>query len=162
MSRLAHRKLAPLIAASPDLLVFPGQPGWDEARRAWNLSVDQRPAAVALPEAVDDVVDAVDHARVTGLRVAVQATGHGAGSASLDGTLLVNTVWMSGVEVDVASRVARVAAGAVWQDVVEAAWAIIDPVIHGPSPMFEYDPGSWGPPQADRLVADIGGWNTPK
>jgi glucose-6-phosphate 1-dehydrogenase len=48
------------------------------------------------------------------------------------------------------------------QDVVEAAWAIIDPVIHGPSPMFEYDPGSWGPPQADRLVADIGGWNTPK
>ena len=48
------------------------------------------------------------------------------------------------------------------QDVVEAAWAIIDPVIHGPSPMYEYDPGSWGPPQADRLVADIGGWNTPK
>jgi len=48
------------------------------------------------------------------------------------------------------------------QDVVEAAWAIVDPVIHGPSPMFEYDPGSWGPPQADRLVADIGGWNTPR
>ncbi len=48
------------------------------------------------------------------------------------------------------------------QDVVEAAWAIVDPVIHGPSPMFEYDPGSWGPPQADRLVAEIGGWNTPQ
>jgi glucose-6-phosphate 1-dehydrogenase len=48
------------------------------------------------------------------------------------------------------------------QDVVEAAWAIIDPVIHGPSPMYEYDPGSWGPPQADRLVADMGGWNTPR
>jgi glucose-6-phosphate 1-dehydrogenase len=48
------------------------------------------------------------------------------------------------------------------QDVVEAAWAIIDPVIHGPSPMFEYDPGSWGPPQADRLVSEVGGWNTPK
>jgi glucose-6-phosphate 1-dehydrogenase len=48
------------------------------------------------------------------------------------------------------------------QDVVEAAWAIVDPVIHGPSPMFEYEPGSWGPPQADRLVADIGGWNTPR
>jgi len=48
------------------------------------------------------------------------------------------------------------------QDVVEAAWAIVDPVIHGPSPMYEYDPGSWGPPQADRLVAEIGGWNTPR
>jgi glucose-6-phosphate 1-dehydrogenase len=48
------------------------------------------------------------------------------------------------------------------QDVVEAAWAIVDPVIHGPSPMFEYEPGSWGPAQADRLVAEVGGWNTPQ
>jgi len=48
------------------------------------------------------------------------------------------------------------------QDVVEAAWAIVDPVIHGPSPMYEYEAGSWGPPQADRLVADMGGWNTPQ
>src|SRR6188768_348019 len=48
------------------------------------------------------------------------------------------------------------------QDVVEAAWAIVDPIIHGPSPMFEYEPGSWGPPQADRLVAEVGGWNTPQ
>ena len=48
------------------------------------------------------------------------------------------------------------------QDVVEAAWAIVDPVIHGPSPMFEYEPGTWGPPQADVLVAEVGGWNTPQ
>ena len=48
------------------------------------------------------------------------------------------------------------------QDVVEAAWAIVDPVIHGPSPMFEYESGSWGPAQADKLVADVGGWNTPQ
>jgi glucose-6-phosphate 1-dehydrogenase len=48
------------------------------------------------------------------------------------------------------------------QDVVEAAWAIVDPVIHGPSPMYEYEPGTWGPAEADRLVAGIGGWNTPQ
>jgi glucose-6-phosphate 1-dehydrogenase len=47
------------------------------------------------------------------------------------------------------------------QDVVEAAWAIVDPVIHGPSPMYGYDCGSWGPKEADGLVADVGGWNTP-
>jgi glucose-6-phosphate 1-dehydrogenase len=47
------------------------------------------------------------------------------------------------------------------QDVVEAAWAVVDPVIHGPSPLHEYEPGSWGPPEADRLVAAVGGWNTP-
>ncbi|HVR70101.1 MAG TPA: glucose-6-phosphate dehydrogenase [Vicinamibacteria bacterium] len=47
------------------------------------------------------------------------------------------------------------------QDVVEAAWAIVDPVIHGPSPMYDYEPGTWGPVEADALVAEVGGWNTP-
>ena len=47
------------------------------------------------------------------------------------------------------------------QDVVEAAWRIVDPVIHGASELFEYEPGSWGPPQAEKLVVDVGGWNQP-
>ncbi len=47
------------------------------------------------------------------------------------------------------------------QDVVEAAWAIVDPVIHGPSPMHEYEQGSWGPKEADALTESVGGWNTP-
>lgn len=47
------------------------------------------------------------------------------------------------------------------QDVVEAAWAIVDPVIHGPSPMYDYDPGTWGPVEADELVKGVGGWNPP-
>jgi glucose-6-phosphate 1-dehydrogenase len=48
------------------------------------------------------------------------------------------------------------------QDVVEAAWEIVDPLLHAKAEVFEYEPGSWGPPQADRLVAPIGGWNTPQ
>jgi glucose-6-phosphate 1-dehydrogenase len=48
------------------------------------------------------------------------------------------------------------------QDVVEAAWAIVDPLIAQPGAVFEYEPGSWGPPEADRLVAEVGGWNTPQ
>jgi glucose-6-phosphate 1-dehydrogenase len=47
-------------------------------------------------------------------------------------------------------------------DTVEAAWRIVDPVIHGPSELWEYEPNSWGPAQADRLVAEVGGWNTPQ
>src|SRR5262245_8634371 len=108
-------------AASPAILSFPGDPGWDEARRSWNLAIDQRPAAVALPETVDDVVAAVDYARTVGLRVAVQGTGHGARHDLLDGTLLVNTARMTGVEIDAEARVARVAAGTIWVDVVDAA-----------------------------------------
>jgi glucose-6-phosphate 1-dehydrogenase len=47
------------------------------------------------------------------------------------------------------------------QDVVEAAWAIVDPLLQDPGALFEYEPGSWGPSEADRLVAEVGGWNTP-
>ncbi len=47
------------------------------------------------------------------------------------------------------------------QDVVEAAWAIVDPILHGPSPMFDYDAGTWGPKESDVLVESVGGWNTP-
>ncbi len=47
------------------------------------------------------------------------------------------------------------------QDVVEAAWSIVNPLLRNPGAMYEYEPGSWGPPEADALVADVGGWNTP-
>jgi glucose-6-phosphate 1-dehydrogenase len=47
------------------------------------------------------------------------------------------------------------------QDVVEAAWAVVDPLLQNPGELFEYEPGSWGPSQADKLVAEVGGWNTP-
>jgi glucose-6-phosphate 1-dehydrogenase len=47
------------------------------------------------------------------------------------------------------------------QDVVEAAWSIVDPIIQGASPLHEYEPGTWGPEEADRLPAEVGGWNTP-
>jgi glucose-6-phosphate 1-dehydrogenase len=48
------------------------------------------------------------------------------------------------------------------QDVVENAWAIVDPLINAKSvPLHEYTPGSWGPQESNRLVADVGGWNTP-
>jgi len=48
------------------------------------------------------------------------------------------------------------------QDVVEAAWEIVEPVLHLPGPVYEYEPGTWGPVEADRLVAEVGGWNIPK
>jgi FAD/FMN-containing dehydrogenase len=121
MSQLTDARTTLRTAASSDVLVFPTDPGWDDARRAWNLAVDQRPAVVALPETVDDVVEAVDYARTLGLRIAVQGTGHGAPGTPLDGTMLVNTSRMTGVEVDPQALTARVAAGTIWADVVEAA-----------------------------------------
>lgn len=44
------------------------------------------------------------------------------------------------------------------QDAVEAAWAIFDGVLGDVTPVHLYEPGSWGPEEADRLVSDVGGW----
>jgi glucose-6-phosphate 1-dehydrogenase len=51
------------------------------------------------------------------------------------------------------------------QDSVEAAWTIVEPILGGGdgggTPVHEYDPGTWGPADATRLTADVGGWHAP-
>jgi glucose-6-phosphate 1-dehydrogenase len=47
------------------------------------------------------------------------------------------------------------------QDAVEAAWAVVEPVLGNATPLQFYEPGTWGPPEADRLAADLGGWDDP-
>jgi hypothetical protein len=102
----------------------PDDEGWDEARRAWNLAVDQRPAAVALPITDADVVEVVNFAREQGLRVAPQTTGHGASAiTTLENTILLSTRRMRGVRIDPKAQRARVRAGAIWQDVTAPASA---------------------------------------
>jgi glucose-6-phosphate 1-dehydrogenase len=45
------------------------------------------------------------------------------------------------------------------QDYVEEAWRIVDPYIKTDSPVYGYIPKSWGPPEADKLVSEAGGWH---
>ena len=47
------------------------------------------------------------------------------------------------------------------EDAVEAAWAVIDPVLKGHLPVCKYRPHSWGPKQADALIAADGSWHNP-
>jgi len=47
------------------------------------------------------------------------------------------------------------------QEAVEAAWAVVDGVLDDHPPCLPYAPGSWGPPAADALIADAGGWQDP-
>jgi len=97
-------------------------PGWDEARSAWNLAVDQHPAVVAIPEDAHDVARAVRFARDRGIRVAVQGTGHNAAAhGDLAGVLLIKTERLRDVRVEPATRTARVGAGVTWGEVVGPA-----------------------------------------
>lgn len=46
-------------------------------------------------------------------------------------------------------------------DAVEAAWVAVDHVLRKHRRVNSYEPGSWGPPEADRLIAGDGGWQNP-
>ena len=47
------------------------------------------------------------------------------------------------------------------EDYVEEAWRIVDPVLHTDAPVYEYEPGTWGPPQASQAIVPPGGWHAP-
>jgi glucose-6-phosphate 1-dehydrogenase len=48
------------------------------------------------------------------------------------------------------------------QDSVEAAWAIVDPILGDTTPVYPYEPGTSGPAEADRIIARHGGWRSPE
>src|SRR5215218_2920242 len=114
-------------------LATPNDADWDQARQAWNLAADQHPAAVAFVKSGDDIAAVVRFAAENGLRVTAQGSGHGALSLRIpEDTILVKTERMRGIEVDAEARTARVEAGVLSLELVEAAAA------HGLCPL----PGS--------------------
>jgi len=118
----AGRGLEALRTAIAGQVFVPGEDGYDQARQAWNLAVDQRPAVVVEAGSAADVAQAVRYARGHGIRIAPQGTGHGAGPLEpLDGAMLLRTTRMRRVSIDPAARTARAEAGAVWQDVTVPA-----------------------------------------
>jgi glucose-6-phosphate 1-dehydrogenase len=47
------------------------------------------------------------------------------------------------------------------QDAVEAAWRVVDPILGGGTPIYPYEPGTWGPDRASRFVLNRARWRTP-
>ncbi|MGB4137612.1 MAG: FAD-binding protein, partial [Microbacterium sp.] len=109
---------------SVDGLLFPGDPGYDEACSPWNLAATQHPVAVAAPRSAEEVVGIVRAVAAHGLRIAVQSTGHHAVALAddgLDDAVLLRMHALTGVTVDPVQRTARVLGGTLWRDVVAAA-----------------------------------------
>jgi FAD/FMN-containing dehydrogenase len=123
-----------LADVNPTILT-PADPGWDQARLAWNLAVDQRPAAIALPESAEQVAAVVRYATDRGLQVAAQGTGHNAGPlGDLSGTVLLKTQALRRVSIDPDARIARVEAGVIMRDLAQAAGKHGLAVLMGSSP----------------------------
>ncbi|GAA4733681.1 FAD-binding oxidoreductase [Nocardioides endophyticus] len=116
---------------------LPGDPGYDAARLPWNVAIDQRPAAVAVPRSAAEVATVVRVAAEAGLRVAPQSTGHSAGplaAQGLDDVVIVRTSEMNTAIADPIRGIVRVEGGAIWEPAVDAAAAHGRAVLHGSSP----------------------------
>jgi FAD/FMN-containing dehydrogenase len=99
---------------------LPGDAEYDVQRKSVIPTVDSRPLVVAEAYSRTDVQAAVRAARDYGVPIAVQATGHGT-RVPADGGVLLKTTQMTAVLVDPERRIAKVAPGARWGAVLEAA-----------------------------------------
>jgi FAD/FMN-containing dehydrogenase len=116
-------------------ILRPDDPGYDDARRGFNLIADTRPWGVAEPTTIDEVCELVAQAAAEGVTVAPVGTGHQIGALpDLSRTLLVRPRIEGGVRVDAAARSARVPAGTTWDSVVSAAADHGLFALHGSSP----------------------------
>src|SRR4051794_4055237 len=116
---------------------LPGDADYDAARLPWNVAVNQRPAAVAVPRTAAEVATVVRLAAELGLRVAPQSTGHNAGplaARGLEDVVLLRTSEMASAIADPTRGIVRVEGGAVWEPAVDAAAAHGQAVLHGSSP----------------------------
>ena len=98
--------------------------GYDEARRVWNGTVDKRPALVVSCEGTPDVVEAITYARSHDLGVSVRSAGHHvAGSAVIEGGMVIDLARLRNVAVDASTGRTRAAGGAQIGDVDRATQA---------------------------------------
>lgn len=116
-------------------VVAPGDAEWDQARQAWNLAADQRPAAVVFPRDAGEVAAVLAVSRHHRLRVAPQGTGHNAAPlGDLRDAVLLRTDRMRDVLIDPLARIARVGAGVLWEEVTAPAGEHGLIALHGSSP----------------------------
>jgi FAD/FMN-containing dehydrogenase len=117
-------------------VILPTDARYDDARLAWNLSADQHPAAIWHATSVADVQDALAYAGERGWRVTPQTTGHYAQILPDLGQALLLKLALNGegVTVDPVRQTARVPAGAVWSDVIDAVTPHGLTAMHGTSP----------------------------
>lgn len=115
-------------------VITPDDPRYEEARLAWNRTVEQRPALIVAAASAADVAEAVKFARAEGLGVAVQSTGHGV-TLPADGAMLILTGGLKELRVDERSQTAWVGAGLKWGEV------LAETQRHGLAPLLGSSPG---------------------
>jgi FAD/FMN-containing dehydrogenase len=107
------------LAGTLPVVHLPGSDDYDAAVTPWNLAAAPRPLAVVVAQSAHDVEATIRLANEHGLRVAVQATGHGA-AASMTDAILVTTSQLRGLDLHPDEGWVRAEAGVTWDQVLEA------------------------------------------
>jgi FAD/FMN-containing dehydrogenase len=99
-------------------VLYPRDPGFEDATRLWNGMIEKTPALVVQATGTADIVVALEFARHEGLAMSVRAGGHNiAGTALADAGLTIDLSRLRGVFVDPAARTATVQPGCLLGDV---------------------------------------------
>jgi hypothetical protein len=111
----------PVLAGFRGELIAPDDPRYDEARAVYNGMIDRRPRLIARCTDAADVIAAVNHARETGIPLAVRSGGHNAGGLGVaDDALVIDLSHMRGVHVDPEAGTIRAEGGARLGDIDHA------------------------------------------
>ena len=106
-------------------LLLPGEPGYDQARRVLNESIDRHPALVVQPSGVADVRAAVAFARERDLLLAVKCGGHSySGRSTCDRGMQIDLSHFRSARIDPVSRTAYVAGGSLLGEIDHEAMAL--------------------------------------
>lgn len=114
-------------------MLLPGEPDFDAACVPWSARFRNRPIAIVRPVSTAGVAAVVDAARERGLKIAIQATGHGP-TREADGAILLDLSRMTDVSVDPEARLAVIGGGADWGTVLEST------TPHGLAPVLGSSP----------------------
>ncbi len=103
-------------------LITAASADFDAARKVVYITIDRRPRAIVRAANAQDVAEAVKYARASSLPLAVRSGGHSLAYYSvIDDAIVVDLSGMKRIEIDPATRIARVGAGATSGDLAGPA-----------------------------------------
>src|SRR3954462_15011913 len=116
-SPIGNDTLTGFVAGLRGTAVLPGDIDYDQARSIWNGAHDRQPAVIVRCAGVADVIRTVNLARTEGLPLAVRGGGHSIpGFSTVDGGILLDLSWMTGIETRPGDRSVTAQAGCTWKD----------------------------------------------